>query len=234
MEEQQPGGGRTWGCTRAARQAACPPPARARSTRITAAARARHGHLGTAPGAEEHHRAAACAKICGAEGRRGHGASSPVLVHSHASRACCPSCTLLLTPGLRVRFCARQYCWLHRGTYSCALELCTGAPTDKCASQPMSRSQRESRFPSTKSPSASSRARARPGTECLALSTIARLCMDVAADSGVPVWPCIRRPPVRPLPACVSVLWRPVSPHPRCAGTSSLSLTASRCYSFTR
>ena len=26
-----------------------------------------------------------------------------------------------------------QYCWLHRGTYSCALELCTGAPTDKCA-----------------------------------------------------------------------------------------------------
>jgi hypothetical protein len=26
----------------------------------------------------------------------------------------------------------RQYGWLHRGAYSCSLELCTGAPTDKC------------------------------------------------------------------------------------------------------
>ena len=25
-----------------------------------------------------------------------------------------------------------QYGWLHRGAYSCSLELCTGAPTDKC------------------------------------------------------------------------------------------------------
>jgi hypothetical protein len=31
---------------------------------------------------------------------------------------------------------AWQYCWLHRGTYSCALELCTGAPTDKCFPSP--------------------------------------------------------------------------------------------------
>jgi exonuclease-1 len=27
--------------------------------------------------------------------------------------------------------CIFQYGWLHRGAYSCSLELCTGAPTDK-------------------------------------------------------------------------------------------------------
>lgn len=25
------------------------------------------------------------------------------------------------------------YCWLHRGAYTCSVELCEGTPTDKCA-----------------------------------------------------------------------------------------------------
>ena len=29
------------------------------------------------------------------------------------------------------------YSWLHKGTYCCALELCTGAPTDKCCPPPV-------------------------------------------------------------------------------------------------
>ena len=30
------------------------------------------------------------------------------------------------------RVCVDSYCWLHRGAYSCSVELCEGIPTDKC------------------------------------------------------------------------------------------------------